>query len=584
MTRRPPTRRLLRYAAIGGAVSLAYACSHPWDDYDPRLSSGGTCKPGDTQACYTGPAATRHVGPCKDGVQICDATQQWGTCTGETLPVVEDCTTAADDDCDGTPNEHCGVWGFAFGATGANTLTQAYAMAVTPAGHVVVGGAGKGTLIVGDGGAPLSDTGDGAFTVELDTPPAHPVSTRYGGGSGSAVTAIALDNLGGVLLGGEVFDNQQVSVPGLSTPLKNGSTTYDWDFFLARLDLGKGLWQALGDGMMPGQETQPNAVILLPNGVSYVAGYFQSWFSFADAGTPFTAKGAAALVLKLDATGGTTWNQEFGTGATAYTAALAPAANIVLVGGAYNDGTLKLGAKSLPGTGQPSGMVVELSDMNGQILRARGYPAVGTPAAVRVDAIAVDHGKGEVVVAGRFAGAVDFGAPEVELGSDGGTPGGGPGCMMTPPKGNSDVFVARLRVADLSCVWVKTFGNGGGLDGPAGTTIHSQQFGPVVAVDSTGAALVAANYGNTLQVDTWTLTSHGLWAVVLMKIDAAGNLSWVRSFGGGKTYATALAVDDTDDAYVAGQFTGTLELTPTLTLTAPALTGKESAFVARIAH
>ncbi|APR88595.1 Hypothetical protein A7982_13944 [Minicystis rosea] len=48
------------------------------------------CHAGDTVACYTGPAETRGVGACHDGVQTCQETQElryaFGPCTGETLP------------------------------------------------------------------------------------------------------------------------------------------------------------------------------------------------------------------------------------------------------------------------------------------------------------------------------------------------------------------------------------------------------------------------------------------------------------------------------------------------------------------
>ena len=52
-----------------------------------------------TEPCYTGTAATRHVGRCHDGVKTC-AAGAWGACVGEQLPAAETCN-ALDDDCDG---------------------------------------------------------------------------------------------------------------------------------------------------------------------------------------------------------------------------------------------------------------------------------------------------------------------------------------------------------------------------------------------------------------------------------------------------------------------------------------------------
>jgi hypothetical protein len=63
------------------------------------------CTPGATQACYSGPSGTMGKGICKAGTETCMADGSgFGPCEGEVVPKAEDCTTAEDDDCDGTPN------------------------------------------------------------------------------------------------------------------------------------------------------------------------------------------------------------------------------------------------------------------------------------------------------------------------------------------------------------------------------------------------------------------------------------------------------------------------------------------------
>ena len=60
----------------------------------------GPCAEGSTRPCYTGLATTRGVGLCADGFQRCVAAR-WGVeCNGETRPQIEECNTI-DDDCDG---------------------------------------------------------------------------------------------------------------------------------------------------------------------------------------------------------------------------------------------------------------------------------------------------------------------------------------------------------------------------------------------------------------------------------------------------------------------------------------------------
>jgi hypothetical protein len=64
------------------------------------------CTPGTTRPCYSGAAATRGVGECKDGTQTCSGTG-WGACTGERLPSGEVCANGLDEDCDGVADNGC---------------------------------------------------------------------------------------------------------------------------------------------------------------------------------------------------------------------------------------------------------------------------------------------------------------------------------------------------------------------------------------------------------------------------------------------------------------------------------------------
>ena len=63
------------------------------------------CVPGTRRGCYTGPATSRGVGVCRDGVQTCLPTGRWGSaCDGQVLPL---CTArvCGSDGCGGS----CGV-------------------------------------------------------------------------------------------------------------------------------------------------------------------------------------------------------------------------------------------------------------------------------------------------------------------------------------------------------------------------------------------------------------------------------------------------------------------------------------------
>jgi IgGFc binding protein len=65
------------------------------------------CRPGATEDCYSGSAATRGVGACKAGTRTCNADGLgFGPCEGDVLPATEVCDGAiVDEDCDGQVNE-----------------------------------------------------------------------------------------------------------------------------------------------------------------------------------------------------------------------------------------------------------------------------------------------------------------------------------------------------------------------------------------------------------------------------------------------------------------------------------------------
>lgn len=60
-----------------------------------------------TQGCYTGTAGTRNVGRCRDGVQTCTS-GAFGGCMGSVLPAAsETCANSIDDNCNGQVDEGC---------------------------------------------------------------------------------------------------------------------------------------------------------------------------------------------------------------------------------------------------------------------------------------------------------------------------------------------------------------------------------------------------------------------------------------------------------------------------------------------
>ena len=82
---------------VGQVTPGTETCDNKDNDCDGKVDNGLS------QACYSGPAATKGKGECKDGTQVC-AAGQWGGCSGEVTPTPEKCGDNKDGDCDGKPD------------------------------------------------------------------------------------------------------------------------------------------------------------------------------------------------------------------------------------------------------------------------------------------------------------------------------------------------------------------------------------------------------------------------------------------------------------------------------------------------
>ncbi|MBX3185121.1 MAG: putative metal-binding motif-containing protein [Polyangiaceae bacterium] len=89
------------FGACEGEVHPAEEiCNGLDDDCDGEVDEGCSCTEGNTQPCYSGSSGTQGVGPCKAGIQECQATGDWSACIGEQAPQLETCN-GVDDDCNG---------------------------------------------------------------------------------------------------------------------------------------------------------------------------------------------------------------------------------------------------------------------------------------------------------------------------------------------------------------------------------------------------------------------------------------------------------------------------------------------------
>ena len=84
------------------------------EDCDGAIDEDCLCTVGQTQSCYPGSVATRGVGVCRVGSQLCesqvDGSTRFSACAGFGTPGVETCANlGADDDCDGVDDNIMGL-------------------------------------------------------------------------------------------------------------------------------------------------------------------------------------------------------------------------------------------------------------------------------------------------------------------------------------------------------------------------------------------------------------------------------------------------------------------------------------------
>ncbi|WP_437599985.1 hypothetical protein WMF28_00330 [Sorangium sp. So ce590] len=133
---------------------------------------------------------------------------------------------------------------------------------------------------------------------------------------------------------------------------------------------------------------------------------------------------------------------------------------------------------------------------------------------------------GNILIAGRFSGSVDFAASQ----------------------GSTDGFVVKLA-PDGTPIWNKAFGG-------SGTDVCTR-----VAYAKNDLVVLAGTYGNTLYFDGTSLPSAGSTDVFVAKLDAAGDLDWIKRISGpGADTVRGLSVDADDNIVVAGSFTDRAEV------------------------
>ncbi|MDI1430436.1 hypothetical protein [Polyangium sorediatum] len=451
-------------------------------------------------------------------------------CMQVTFPAFDNCTTAADEDCDGTVIAMCtgavkqgvtpagknadpmddAIYDVAFtpdggyvvagtvdaaigadlflfsaaegstyvakvGADGAIGWVKTFPTSVNLARGVAVSGAGQITVVgefngtINFGGSDLQSQDSDIYIATFDAAGAHVWSKKYGAGNTQTAQDVDVDAAGNLFVTGWVTDDL-VNLGG------NNLDPDGEDIFLASHDsAGNHRWSKIFSSN--GNERGRRLTVTKDGNVAILGETFDTGVNLG--GGQMAGAGGRDVVVAMynGSNGNHIWSKLFGSSGDQSHGNIATAPNgNILVTGRFMD-SLDFGGGAMTAVGTTDVYVAELAAANGNHVNSKRFGITGTS---RGAGIAVD-GAGNVLVTGHFDGSIDFGAGTISTGD------------------GSDVFVVKLAASSWAPLWTKTFGGTG----------TQTAFG--VAVDGKGDVILGGSFEQQIVFGAplGTITSSG---------------------------------------------------------------------------
>lgn len=451
--------------------------------------------------------------------------------------------------------------------------------------------------------------------------------TAFGSSSYDAAFDVATDTSGNAYSTGYfsgTVDFDPAATHAGDTDIRTATGARDV-FVMKKAPDGSLLWVT----QMPGTEGTSLAfarsIAVDAAGNAYVAGDFSRTMSAGS--TMLTSDGNYdAFVAKLAPDGNVAWAARYGglRGETVDGVAVDSSGNVLTAGYTF--------LTTPDGASYSNIQIAKFSPSGSQLwLKQLGNSTATGNATDIAHAVAAD-GAGNVYIAGRFHGTVDFdpgsGTRNVSTSADGSgfvlklTPSGGftwvspflgqtaaskTDCKDLAVDGSGNIvvggyyrgpvdfdpskktkllpyysdtsgggFIAKLNSAG-SLSWVQPVGYGGGYAGVED-----------LALDAAGNVYVTGMF--QLQLDfnpgsaTNYLRSNGVTDVFVAKFSSSGSYAWAVSFGGSwLDQATGIAVDKSGDIYVAGLYSETVDFDPSpLTTSSRTSSGENDGFLLKL--
>jgi len=349
---------------------------------------------------------------------------------------------------------------------------------------------------------------------------------------------ITLDSLGNIYIAGIFFGSLDFDPgPGVTTLSSAGNE----DVFIAKFSNdGDMVWAKKIGG--PSNDFC-NSIVLDRTGNIYLNGYFDGTSDF-DPGTGvfnMTSGGSTDIyICKLNAAGNFLWARRVGGSLSegAYSIGLDAQNNVYSTGFFWNtvDFDPGPGVFDLVSNGFGDGFLLKLSSGGNFISAGK----IGGDGAVRCTGLRMANSTA-VYITGYFDGDTDF------------DPGNAAN-MLSSPRGNEDVFVAKYDLS-LNLIWAKQIG------GP------SFQRSFAADVDAADNVYITGHYNGSADFDPGpgdrTLTASNDPDIFVLKLTAAGEYVWVAQ-GTGSFYGSGYTIrlDKEQNILVAGTFEGTKDFDP----------------------
>jgi fibronectin type 3 domain-containing protein len=283
---------------------------------------------------------------------------------------------------------------------------------------------------------------------------------------------------------------------------------------------GAHLWSRRQGGSAYADIVLPVAIAVDRNGNSAVVGSFAGTVDLG--GGPLVASGTSDMFVAVYTPSGThLWSRRMGGIYDDYGTAVGfDASGNVFVAGRFA-ATITFGGTNLTSAGgHDIGLAKYSATGAHQWSKRFGSTSWDEPTSLAVD------GSGNVLVAGQYAGSVDF--------------GGGP----LASAGSFDGFLAKYTAAG-AYAWAKRLG---------GT---SADMVTALGVDASGNPTLVGYFSGTTNFGGANLTSAGSNDIVVARYTAAGAHQWSARFGGAaEERAYGAAVDGAGNVALTGYFTG----------------------------